>query len=471
MNMKLLTIFAVIFMTIALSFSAFAGGNQGTTTTVQTATDLARALGGNATVNGNIVTLTRDVSVERNQTLVIPEGVTLNLTTIGPHFFLKDGAILTVNGTMNAYGGWGDTGHAGGLIIDGTTTINGNGTINLSSKGILLNISGNDRRLTLDGVTLVGLADNSKSLVSVDNGGEFILKSGAITGNSRVDSDWANGGGVSVWQATFIMEGGAITGNSAQGDRGSGGGGVGIGGEGSTFTMTGGTISGNTAGGGGGVRAEGRGINFTMSGGEISGNNAITSVGWGTGGGVDFHGEGSTFTMSGGTISGNTVDAGSANAVGGGVHVTGAIFVMSGGSISGNRAIGGRGSGNSARGGGVGIGGDGTTFRMSGGTISGNVAEGNNDGIGGGVLIGGNVTFMLEGGTIYGSASSLPAGTYVSLANSAPSGSAIFLEPWRVVNQIARWGTGGTYTRGGVSQTGGSNIATTNETLIAIPAR
>jgi hypothetical protein len=36
-------------------------------------------------------------------------------------------------------------------------------------------------------------------------------------------------------------------------------------------------------------------------------------------------------------------------------------------------------------------------------------------------------------------------------------------------------GTGGTYTRGGVNQTGGSNMAPTNtninDTLIAIPAR
>jgi hypothetical protein len=35
----------------------------------------------------------------------------------------------------------------------------------------------------------------------------------------------------------------------------------------------------------------------------------------------------------------------------------------------------------------------------------------------------------------------------------------------------ARWGTGGTYTRGDVNQSGGGNIASTNDTLIAIPAR
>ncbi|MDR2730741.1 MAG: hypothetical protein LBB81_07585 [Treponema sp.] len=44
---------------------------------------------------------------------------------------------------------------------------------------------------------------------------------------------------------------------------------------------------------------------------------------------------------------------------------------------------------------------------------------------------------------------------------------------------VIEWGTGGTYTKGGVNQTGGSDITAnnsgasgrTNDTLIAIPAR
>ena len=39
---------------------------------------------------------------------------------------------------------------------------------------------------------------------------------------------------------------------------------------------------------------------------------------------------------------------------------------------------------------------------------------------------------------------------------------------------MAKWPTGGTYTKGGVSQSGGSDIVTggdwTNDTLIAVPA-
>jgi hypothetical protein len=32
-----------------------------------------------------------------------------------------------------------------------------------------------------------------------------------------------------------------------------------------------------------------------------------------------------------------------------------------------------------------------------------------------------------------------------------------------------KWGTGGTYTKGGVSQRGGSDIGSTDDTLIAVP--
>jgi hypothetical protein len=180
---------------------------------------LVRALGGKAKVNGATVTLTGDVQVARS--LTVPEGVTLDLTSDGARLFLKGGATLTVNGTVNSSGhgdqgkGWVD----GGLSIDpGTTVINGSGTINLKSKGRLLNIYGGNGKvkLTLDGVILVGLADNNYSLVEVSEGAELILKSGAITGNTHLSGDdWCVGGGVRAWNATFTMEGGTISGNTA----------------------------------------------------------------------------------------------------------------------------------------------------------------------------------------------------------------------------------------------------------------
>jgi len=381
------------------------------------------------TLTGDTVKLTSDFRVEK--AFVVPEGVTLDLTG-GGGLWLTDGITLTVNGTVNApsnkIGIDNQSGHS--------ATINGSGTIYLKSKGSLLNIwgGGKGQKITLDGVTLVGLKDNNSPLIEVNNGGEFVMKSGVITENIFNHGDWADGGGVKVIKATFTMNGGEISGNVAKGNRGGSGGGVNIG-EGSVFTMTDGTISGNTCTGddwpgGGGVNVW-KAI-FTMSGGEISGN-AVKGGRGSNGGGVSIS-EGSLFTMSGGTITSN-----STNGFGGGVNV-----------------------------------GDGAIFTMQGGTISGNTGERN-----GGVWIQNRSAFIMEGGTIYGKVDSLPARTDASLANSNNGGD------WGVSlgmynNSTVKWGTGGTYTKGGVLQTGGSDIAPsrlnngngiTDDTLIAIPRR
>ncbi|MDR0401367.1 MAG: hypothetical protein LBH51_10580, partial [Treponema sp.] len=128
----------------------------------------------------------------------------------------------------------------------------GSGTIYLKGQGNLLRIDGGKdgakKTLTLDGVTLAGVDNNTYSLVNVMNGGEFVLKSGAISGNT-IDG-W--GGGVSVGgeAAVFTMQGGAISNNTASGSEWSGGGGVIVSGEAAIFVMQGGVISGNTVTGG-----------------------------------------------------------------------------------------------------------------------------------------------------------------------------------------------------------------------------
>jgi hypothetical protein len=72
-------------------------------------------------------------------------------------------------------------------------------------------------------------------------------------------------------------------------------------------------------------------------------------------------------------------------------------------------------------------------------------------------------SFTMEGGTIYGS--SAEGGN----ANAAPNGAAISNEGDGT--REAKWGTGGAYTKGGVPQTGGSEIPSTNDTLIAVPGK
>ena len=410
-----------IFVLLAGCASTQTGGGGATAT--QTATDLVRALGGASTAkaNGDTVMLTGEVWPKTD--LTVPEGVTLDLMTDGAVLGLQDGAILTVNGTMNVRGHSQD--NKGSLYFDGRTVINGSGTINLKSKGGILSLwsgDGHIRSLILDGVSLVGLPDNSESLVWVGEDSEFLMKSGAIIGNTRTSDDWAAGGGVDVWRGTFTMEGGEISSNSVVGTRGSSGGGVNVS-EGSIFNMTGGMITDNTATGGdnssgGGVRV-GDGCTFTMSGGVISGNSTP-----GSGGGVAV-GEGA-FTMEGGEISGNSVIA--REAKGGGVIVFGGIFTMYGGAIYGN-------------------------------SVQGSVMS-----QGGGVTIdqmmSGKGAFIMYGGRIQGSTDSdgFAANTSrnnVALADFTP---------------VAKWGIGGTYTKGGASKVGGTDIGSTDDTLIAIPA-
>jgi hypothetical protein len=156
-----------------------------------------------------------------------------------------------------------------------------------------------------EGVTLSGAgARGDGSLVSVEQGGTFIMNGGVISGNTAT-----SGGGVSVDGSIFIMNGGVISGNTDA----SGGGGVYVGygmltmGKG-TFIMNGGTISGNTTklGSGGGVHI-GQGMSFVMKGGTIAGNTAGEN-----GGGVYVNG-GGTFTKSGGIIYGSNASKAEAN--------------------------------------------------------------------------------------------------------------------------------------------------------------
>jgi hypothetical protein len=375
----------------------------------QLAADLGEAL--SKAASGDTVTLTGRARLAT--VLIVPSGVIIDLTAEGVGLELRDGAVLTVNGTVNATG-HGDHGKGwveGNLSIgDGTAVITGNGTIYLKSKGRLLNIGSDKvlRQLTLDGVTLVGLPDNDNSLIRINEGGELILKSGAIMGNIFISEEYPSGGGVDVRnKGTFTMEGGEISGNTAKGGKGANGGGVFIGGEGTMFTIKGGKISGNSSNSnGGGVR--------------------ISS--------------GAVLIMEVGESSGNTVQGGQSSR-GGGVDMWEGTFTMSGGVITGNSA---------GWGGGIYIGS--STFAMEGGEISGNTAQDERAAGGGGVVVNSNGTFTLKGGAVTG--------------NSATRNSAL------VVNAgTAKWGTGGTYTKGGASQTGGSDIGSTDDTLIAVPGK
>jgi hypothetical protein len=71
--------------------------------------------------------------------------------------------------------------------------------------------------------------------------------------------------------------------------------------------------------------------------------------------------------------------------------------------------------------------------------------------------------FTMKGGRIQGSTASDGFAANIVTGNS---GAALM-----VGSTAAKWGTGGTYTKGGVSQTGGNDIGNTGGTLIAVPAK
>jgi predicted outer membrane repeat protein len=513
------------------------GGSSGgsssspTPAAAQLAKDINALKAGSATAVGATVRITGNTFVAISSALTVPAGVTLDVTADGAALGLGSQSVgntpvtLTVNGTVIA-----GPNHV--RLEDcqwGAATINGSGTIRLDGTGSLLYVEGNhnvaNRKIILDGVTLVGVNDNSEALVVVRDGGELVLESGAITGNTHASDDWAGGGGVWVDDSgTFTMEGGAITGNTVQGVNGASGGGVhvregtftmeageisgnititlqslgnvvGLDGDQAagggvhvregTFTMKGGTISGNTSQSdnkaeGGGVKIEQS--TFLMSGGTISGNAALqgeyTAEGGGVslifseftmtggaildntatirGGGVIMNHQ-STFTMTNGTISGNIVQGGDSAYGGGVLMLDNGTFTMKDGAISGNTVQG----GNWAAGGGVFVSSDDVTFTMEGGTISGNTAQSDGVTMGGGVFVVDDGIFTMKGGRIQGSTDS--EGFTKNTAST--SGAAIYVDP----DIEAKWGTGGAYTKGGVTQTGGSDIGTSDDTLIATP--
>ena len=196
-------------------------------------------------------------------------------------------------------------------------------TISLASNGTLFEIPNGITLVLEDNIVLQGRSNNSGSIITIRQGGTFIMEGGTISGNAGV----GRGGGVFVG-GTLTMNGGTISGNTSSFN----GGGVYVGWEavgGGIFTMNGGTISGNTSSFDGGGVAVWTGT-FIMNNGTISGNFS------GTGGGVSVW-SGSTFTMKGGTISDNTANHGG-DSGGGGVFVRG-TFIMEGGTILRNTMI------------------------------------------------------------------------------------------------------------------------------------
>lgn len=194
-------------------------------------------------------------------------------------------------------------------------------TISRSNAGILFNITGADRSLTIGkNVILKGLSANSNSLVRVADGGKFVMDEGSlITGNTMNAATTPYSYGASAVYITnngeFHMKGGEISGNTSNWGY-------------YTSTVNLGTSGGGPAGGKfimetGAVIKDNKHINsgyqytgtvniqqgtFEMRGGEITGNSRGTTAYMGRPAGGVFVGNSNAalFQMKGGVINNNT---------------------------------------------------------------------------------------------------------------------------------------------------------------------
>jgi hypothetical protein len=198
--------------------------------------------------------------------------------------------------------------------------IRGNGkTVILTNPGALLTV-GPGVDLTLENITLRGVAGNHAPLITVAGGTVRIGPGVFIEGNSNVSSQTGRGGGVRIEAGgVFYMSGGEIRENFA----GMAGGGISI--LGGAAYLSGGSVKDNKSDGAGGVSAA-----YTGSLLELSGTAVIEDNVGGLCGGVTV-GNGAAFNMSGGEIRNNAATYGI-----GGVYATYSTFNMSGGVVRGN---------------------------------------------------------------------------------------------------------------------------------------
>ena len=338
--------------TVTVRFSVSANGENIRTdknTTLQEDID--------AVANNGQATLIADKGFSINETITIPSGKTITLTSeqkvyvlsaqsTGPVFKVEEGATLILDKNLSfpchliANGVFAE--------VNGTLTIKDNVSISRFSSsagdtGVIDVNNGGSFKMEGGTISEITGSVSGYGAVYVRKGGTFIMNGGKIA-DCTVKSQYS--GAVVLDEGTMTMKNGEIDGNTATEFNSAGGVLVN---KTSTFTMTGGTISNNRAKRGGGVlvRENGQFKMPEMSKGTISGNTArvesdsIAQPNAG-GGGVFVEGDAS-FEMEDGTITGNTT-----NGMGGGVATAllnendkttgGGQFHMTGGTISSNKA-------------------------------------------------------------------------------------------------------------------------------------
>ena len=351
-------------------------------------------------VSGDTITLLKNVDIDKTLHLATGKNITLDMA----------GYTIAQDGSGRI------------LKVEGGLTLTGNGRLTGGSsfdKGGAVYLNGGS--LTLISGTITGNSSGRGGAVYAENKAVFTMEGGTISGNNSTNSGGAVylniGGNDTASGSTFTMKSGMISNNTA-----SYGGAVYA--NLSTVTMEGGAISDNTASFGGAVYLRGSFgyASFTMKDGFIHDNRATSS------GGAVYTDSNTEFIMEGGTLSNNKAAwHGGAVYASDGTKTAATSFTMKGGEIRGNTAGG--------KGGALAFYFEGSAV-IEGGTITGNSA-----GESGGGIYAHDVNnneyvpvnpLTIRGGTITGNTVSgaannvyVPAGKYLSLADSLPAGTSI----------------------------------------------
>ncbi len=352
--------------------------------------ELPNIIGEDAFKAGGVFTLTGDVQTDEHirqvaitaDTTIDLNGHTLKISKANQHFFVQNGATLTIKDsatvadTVTEPGG--DVyGHTASLTDEtltyyitksaptgtGTQETLEQHTVNPTGAGKILCVEPSEQAILVKGTLELqsGVLQNTggQHIVTVDSG-TLNMTGGYIVGGGR---DGDPGGGIYVDNGTVNIQGGVIAAN-----RGNSGGGI--------FVSSGGTLN--------------------ISGGAVTGNEVIK--GHEDNGGGIFVKSGGTLNLSGGYVTNNSKscdcevcvkDANNTHGGGGIALANGSTMDMSGGYVTGNYS--------SLAGGGIYAGfyaGDGgVEFTMSGGTIASNCAK---YGEGGGLRIAGGTKGVIR---------------------------------------------------------------------------
>ena len=352
--------------------------------------ELPNIIGEDAFKAGGAFTLTGDVQTDEHirqvaitaDTTIDLNGHTLKISKANQHFFVQNGATLTIKDSATVA----DTVTEPGGDVYGHTASLTDETLTYYITKSAPTGTGTQETLEQHTVTLTGAG----KILCQEASEQAILVKGTLELQSGVLQNTGGQHIVTVDSGTLNMTGGYIVGGGRDGDPG---GGIYV--DNGEVNISGGVIAANRGNSGGGIFVSSGGT-LNISGGAVTGNEVIK--GHEDNGGGIFVKSGGTLNLSGGYVTNNSKscdcevcvkDANNTHGGGGIALANGSTMDMSGGYVTGNYS--------SLAGGGIYAGfyaGDGgVEFTMSGGTIASNCAK---YGEGGGLRIAGGTKGVIR---------------------------------------------------------------------------